>query len=94
MVIKLRLEKRIKYGIFKRRKRRTFKSKVCRWNCYKRFEQIGIDSLEKLSNSSVEEITDIVSDILGSSCWKNSPQAKKAVSSTIEFAKENNQNAK
>ena len=55
----------------------------------KRFEQIGIDSLEKLSKSSVDEITDIVSDILGSSCWKNSPQAKKAVQNAINFAKNN-----
>ena len=55
----------------------------------KRFEQIGINSLEDLSKSSVEEITDIVSDILESTCWKNSPQAKKAVSNAIEFAREN-----
>ncbi len=53
----------------------------------KRFEQIGIDSLEKLSCSSVEEITDIVSDILGSSCWKNSVQSKKAVQNAIDYAK-------
>ncbi len=56
----------------------------------KRFEQIGINSLEDLSKSSVEEITDIVSDILESTCWKNSPQAKKAVSNAIEFAKKEN----
>ncbi|RXJ54138.1 helix-hairpin-helix domain-containing protein [Candidatus Marinarcus aquaticus] len=53
----------------------------------RRFEQIGIDSLEALSKSSVDEITDIVSDILGSSCWKNSPQAKKAVQNAIDYAK-------
>lgn len=53
-----------------------------------RFEQIGIDSLEALSKSSVEEITDIVSDIQNSSCWKNSPQAKKAVQNAIELARE------
>ena len=55
----------------------------------KRFEQIGINNLDELSKSSVEEITDIVSDILGSSCWKNSPQAKKAVQNAIDFAKNN-----
>lgn len=53
----------------------------------RRFEQIGIDSLEALSKSSVDEITDIISDILGSSCWKNSPQAKKAVQNAIDYAK-------
>jgi hypothetical protein len=55
----------------------------------KRFEQIGINNLDELSKSSVEEITYIVSDILGSSCWKNSPQAKKAVQNAIDFAKNN-----
>ena len=55
----------------------------------KRFEQIGINNLDELSKSSVEEITDIVSDILGSSCWKTSPQAKKAVQNAIDFAKNN-----
>lgn len=54
----------------------------------RRFEQIGIDSFEALSKSSVEEITDIVSDVLNSSCWKNSPQARKAVQNAINFAKE------
>jgi len=54
----------------------------------KRFEQIGINSLEDLSKSSVEEITQIVCDILGSSCWKNSHQSKKAVLNAINFAKE------
>ena len=56
----------------------------------KRFEQAGINSLEQLSKSSVEEITDIVSDILNSTCWKNSPQAKKAVQNAIDFAKKHN----
>ncbi|RXJ90806.1 Pathogenicity locus [Arcobacter sp. CECT 8983] len=53
----------------------------------RRFEQIGIDSLEALSKSSVDEITAIVSDILGSSCWKNSPQVKKAVQNAIDYVK-------
>ena len=52
-----------------------------------RFEQAGIESIKQLSKSSVEEITDIVSDILGSSCWKNSPQAKRSVKNAIDFAK-------
>ena len=57
-------KKKDKYGILKRRKKRkTLKVKFVGETVIKRFEQIGIDSLEKLSNSSVEEITDIVSDI-------------------------------
>ena len=69
----------------KEEKEELLKVKYVGETVIKRFEQIGIDSLEKLSNSSVEEIT----DILESTCWKNSPQAKKAVFNAIEFAKEN-----
>ena len=72
----------------KEEKEELLKVKFVGETVIKRFEQIGIDSFEKLSNSSVEEVTDIVSDILGSSCWKNSPQAQKAVQNTIDFAKE------
>ncbi len=70
----------------KEEKEELLKVKYVGETVIKRFEQIGIDSLEKLSNSRVEEITGIVSDILGSTCWKNSPQAKKDVSNAIEFS--------
>ncbi len=53
----------------------------------KRLEQIGINSCEQLSHCSVEEITELVSDILGSTCWKNSPQAKNAIADAIAYAK-------
>lgn len=45
----------------KEEKEELLKVKFVGETVIKRFEQIGIDSLEKLSNSSVEEITDIVS---------------------------------
>jgi hypothetical protein len=45
-----------------------------------------------LAKSSVEEITDIVSDILGSTCWENSPQVKKTVQNVIDFAKKYEKN--
>ncbi len=73
----------------KEQKEKLLKVKYVGETVVKRFEQMGINSLEDLSKSSVEEITDVVSDILGSSCWKNSPQAKKAVSNAIEFAQAN-----
>jgi len=53
-------------AFLKEEKEELLKVKFVGETVIKRFEQIGIDSLEKLSNSSVEEITDIVSDILGS----------------------------
>jgi len=76
----------------KEQKKELLKVKYVGETVVKRFEQIGINSLENLSKSSVDEITDIVSDILGSTCWKNSPQAKKAVQNAIDFAKEHERN--
>lgn len=80
-------------AFLKEEKEELLKVKFVGETVIKRFEQIGIDSLEKLSNSSVEEITDIVSDILRSTCWKNSPQAKKAVSNANEFSRERKLNS-
>ena len=76
----------------KEQKKELLKVKYVGETVVKRFEQIGINFLEDLSKSSVDEITDIVSDILGSTCWKNSPQAKKAVQNAIDFAKEHERN--
>jgi len=76
----------------KEQKKELLKVKYVGETVVKRFEQIGINSLENLSKSSVEEITHIVSDILGTTCWKNSPQAKKAVQNAIDFAKEHERN--
>ncbi len=52
-----------------------------------RLEEIGIDNFKKLSQTSVEAITSIVSQMLGSTCWKNSPQSKRAISNAIETAR-------
>ncbi|MEM7782953.1 MAG: helix-hairpin-helix domain-containing protein [Planctomycetota bacterium] len=51
-----------------------------------RLEQIGISSCDQLKEYSVSEIVLAVAEMLGSSCWKNSPQAKVAIESAIEFA--------
>jgi len=53
----------------------------------KRFEEIGIESFDELKNYEVDEITSLVSSMMRTSCWKNSPQAKTAVSTAIERAK-------
>ena len=53
----------------------------------KRFEEIGIHSLEKLSKYEAGDIAEIVANMLGTTCWKNSPQSKKAINSAIELAK-------
>ena len=54
----------------------------------KRFEEIGIDSFAKLANYQAETIAIGVSDMLRTSCWKNSPQAKAAIEAAILRAKQ------
>ena len=53
-----------------------------------RLEQIGIDSLDKLALANPQDITEQAASLVGSSCWKNSPQAKAAVTMAVDFARE------
>lgn len=53
-----------------------------------RFEEIGISSFKELREYSVEEIANRVADMLRTTCWKNSPQARAAIKSAIEIAKQ------
>lgn len=50
-------------------------------------EQMGFSSLLQLSEASYEEILISGAALTGSSCWKNSPQAKKAVEGAIAAAR-------
>ena len=52
-----------------------------------RFEEIGVCSLEELSKYEAEDIAEMVANMLGSTCWKNSPQSLKAINSAIELAR-------
>lgn len=53
-----------------------------------RLEQMGFSTLTQLSEASYEEILISAAALTGSSCWKNSPQAKKAVEGAIAAAKQ------
>ncbi len=53
-----------------------------------RLEQMGFSSLLQLSEASYDEILISGAALTGSSCWKNSPQAKKAVEGAIAAAKQ------
>ncbi|UDL05319.1 helix-hairpin-helix domain-containing protein [Marinobacter sp. CA1] len=53
----------------------------------KRFEEIGIDTLADLATCEAGEIADRVASMLGTTCWKNSPQARTAVAAAISQAK-------
>lgn len=52
-----------------------------------RLEQMGIESLAELRKSNVSDILAQASAALGSTCWKNSPQARAAITAAVELAK-------
>lgn len=51
-----------------------------------RLEQIGIYSFATLAQEDANTITKQISQMLGSSCWGNSPLAKNAIKAVIELA--------
>jgi hypothetical protein len=52
-----------------------------------RLEQIGIDTLDALAETRVDDIVVQVAAMLGTTCWKNSPQSRSAIAGAIEAAK-------
>ncbi|AZD31806.1 MULTISPECIES: Pathogenicity locus [Pseudomonas] len=52
-----------------------------------RLEQLGIDSLARLARADALDIVTQASALVGSSCWKNSPQARAAIQAAIALAK-------
>lgn len=56
-----------------------------------RLEQMGIESLQELARSNVSDILGQAAAALGSTCWKNSPQARAAITAAVELAKNHQQ---
>ncbi|AQT60045.1 helix-hairpin-helix domain-containing protein [Cellvibrio sp. PSBB023] len=54
----------------------------------KRFEEIGIDSFEKLAVQDAKTIAEMVASMLKTTCWKNSPQALAAIEGAILRARQ------
>lgn len=52
-----------------------------------RLEQLGFQSLTQLADAETIDIVTQASAMLGSSCWRNSPQARAAISGAIEAAR-------
>lgn len=52
-----------------------------------RLEQMGIASLRQLAAAKPSEIVASAAGLTGSSCWKNSPQARAAVQAAIDLAR-------
>ena len=53
-----------------------------------RLEMMGYTSLEQLACADVDDILYRGSELTGSSCWRNSPQARKAITGAITAAKQ------
>lgn len=53
-----------------------------------RLEQMGIESLHMLGDSNVDDILAQASAALGSTCWKNSPQARAAITAAVMLGKQ------
>jgi predicted RecB family nuclease len=51
-----------------------------------RLEQIGIDRLETLARQDATALCADIAAMLGSTCWRNQPKARKAVADAIEEA--------
>jgi hypothetical protein len=56
----------------------------------KRLEEQGYVSLAQLANASTSEIVAAAAASVGSTCWKNSPQARAAIDAAIACAKSRN----
>jgi hypothetical protein len=52
-----------------------------------RIEQLGFYSLTQLQNQEAETVTKQISQMMGSTCWHNSPQARAAIQSVIDLAR-------
>jgi hypothetical protein len=53
-----------------------------------RLEQMGIADFTTLSKRKSEDICAEASAIVGSTCWKKSPQARKAIDAAIDAARD------
>ncbi|MGY3925818.1 helix-hairpin-helix domain-containing protein [Aeromonas simiae] len=53
-----------------------------------RLEAVGIDSLAILAQSEADELLRTLSLMLGSTCWRNSPQAHAAITAAIALARQ------
>lgn len=52
-----------------------------------RLEQLGVASLADLADQDADAVCVAASALVGSTCWKNSPQARGAISRAIEVAR-------
>lgn len=52
-----------------------------------RLTAMGLDDVDKLAAADMDDVLEQGAAISGSTCWKNSPQAKQAITNAINWAK-------
>jgi len=58
-----------------------------------RLRQIGLDDVATLAAADLDDILEQSAQLTGSTCWKNSPQAKAAIAAGRERGKQRFQTA-
>ena len=58
-----------------------------------RLQQMGLDDVAKLAAADLDDILEQGAQLTGSTCWKNSPQAKTTIATAIEWAQQRFQTA-
>ena len=53
-----------------------------------RLEQIGFSSLAQLAEEDASSITLQISQMMGSTCWHNSPQARASIQAILDLARQ------
>ena len=51
-----------------------------------RLQQMGLDDVAKLAAADVDDMLQQGAALTGSTCWKNSPQARAAIANAIAWA--------
>ena len=54
----------------------------------KRLDEMGLDDVKILAETSPNFILQRGAEITGSTCWRNSPQARKAIETAVNWAKD------
>ena len=52
-----------------------------------RLQQMGLDDVAKLAAADVDDMLQQGAALTGSTCWKNSPQARAAMQAAVDRAK-------
>ncbi len=53
-----------------------------------RLEQMGFSQISQLKKAQASDITKQIADMMGSTCWQNSPMAKASIQAVIDLAKQ------